>query len=122
MSIFLKVKGLICLLFALGTLAIPGAIAPLFGLQMTFTAMYFANLFGACFLGLALICWYMSNAASSELKGAILLSLAVADTVGFGFMLYHQLTGAINGLGWITVILWGAFAVGCWYFRPKANS
>lgn len=121
MNIFLKIKGIICLLFALGTLAFPGFVAPLYNFTLTFTSLYFVNLFGACFLGLALVCWFASEAASSELKRAILLSLAIADTVGFGFTLYHQLSGEINVLGWSTVLLWGTFAAGCWYFRAKAG-
>lgn len=121
MSVFLKVKGIICLLFAVATLIIPGVVAPLYGFNITFTAMYFTNLFGVCFLGIGLICWFLSNAESSILKSRILLSLAIADTIGFGFTLNHQLFGAVNALGWTTVVLWAAFAAGCWIFQSQRS-
>ena len=121
MSVFLKIKGIICLVFALATLIIPTTLAPLYGLGIDFTGLYFTNLFGACFLGIGLICWFASGSASSELKQSVLLSLAIADTVGFGFSLYHQLTGPINALGWSTVALWLIFAAGCWFYRNKAK-
>lgn len=120
-TIYLKVKGIICLLFAIATLVFPRVIAPLYGLSITFTALYFTNLFGVCFMGIGLICWFTSMAQDSAYKKSVLLSLAVTDTFGFGFMLKHQLSGDINALGWTTVGLWFVFAAGCWYFyRNKA--
>jgi hypothetical protein len=121
MSIFLKIKGLICIVFAIATLVVPNVVAPLYNFDFNFTSMYFANMFGVCFLGIGLICWMASNSAASKLKQSILLSLAIADTAGFGFSLYHQLTGTINALGWTTVILWLFVAAGCWYYRLSAK-
>lgn len=122
MSTFLKVKGLICIVFAFATLVIPNVVAPFYNFDFNFTGMYFANMFGVCFLGIGLICWMASKSGSSDLKSSMLLSLAIIDTIGFGFTLYHQLTGSISALGWVTVALWLAFAIGCWYFRGKARA
>lgn len=122
MGIFLKIKGLICIVFAAATLVVPNIVAPLYNFEFNFTGIYFANMFGVCFLGIGLICWMASKSNGSDLKAAMMLSLAITDTAGFGFTLYHQLTGTISFLGWTTVILWLAFAIGCWYYRAQAKA
>ena len=121
-GLFLKIKGSICILFAIAALIAPGFAAGLYGIQMDFSGLYFGQLFGATFLAIGLICWLASGAPGSELKGNLLLALAIADTVGTGFTLYHQVTGPINALGWFTVILWAVFAAGCWLFRTEAST
>jgi hypothetical protein len=62
--------------------------------------------FGATLLGIGLICYFASNATASVLRKKVVLSLAIADTLGFIFALIAQLKGLFSGLGWIIVILW----------------
>lgn len=62
--------------------------------------------FGAGLVGIGLICFFASNATASALRKNVLISLAVADTIGFIFALIAQLKGAFTGLGWIIVLLW----------------
>ena len=119
---FLRIKGAICLIFAAVSLAVPAYILTWYGLDLDFVGLYFGQMFGACFLGIGLICWFASSAEASQLKSDMLLALAVADTVGFAFTLYHQLTGPIGALGWSTVVLWLLFAAGCWTYRFKGSA
>ncbi len=75
-----------------------------------------STFFGATLLGIGLICYFASNATASVLRQKVILSLAVADTLGFIFTLVAQLRGAFTGLGWILVILWLVLALFLWFF------
>lgn len=116
-NIFLKIKGIICFVFGLAMITFPGFFIRFYGSALDPAGIYMANLFGVSFLGLGLICWFTSQTGPSELKQNILLSLALIDTVGFGFTFFHQISGIVNILGWTTVALWLIFAAGCWVYR-----
>jgi len=120
-NVFLKIKGLVCVVFGLLMLVVPGVLAPIYGFVIDFSSLYFTHFFGVCFLGLGLICWSTSLAPVSELKQNILLSLAVIDTIGTGFCIYHQLVSPLNAIHWSTVVLWALFAAGCWIYRSTVK-
>lgn len=116
-AVFLKVKAVICLVYGLGMMTLPGILIKFYGVSLDAAGIYLANLFGVCLIGLSLICWFTSAARASDLKQNILLSLAITDTAGFGLTLFHQFSGVINILGWTTVALWLLFAAGCLIYR-----
>ena len=72
--------------------------------------------FGAMLVGIAILCYFASNATASELRKKVILSLFVADTIGLILALIAQLGGKMNGLGWILVVLWLVLALGLGYF------
>jgi hypothetical protein len=92
----------------------------------TLTAMKVAGLgdlirlgfgyFGAMLLGIAIICYFASNATATVLRKKVILSLAIADTLGLVLALMAQFSGKFTGLGWLLVILWLVLALFLWYF------
>jgi hypothetical protein len=72
--------------------------------------------FSAMLVGIAILCYFASNATASELRKKVILSLFVADTIGLVLALIAQLGGKMNGLGWILVVLWLVLALGLGYF------
>ncbi len=72
--------------------------------------------FGAMLLGVAFICFFASSAAASALRKKVILSLAIADTVGFILALIAQFSGKFNGMGWILVVIWLLLALLLAYF------
>jgi hypothetical protein len=75
-----------------------------------------ARFFAALLIGIGLILWISRNADWNALKG-ITLSLCIADTIGFIVALIGQLSGNMNALGWIIVVIWLLLALGLAYFR-----
>ena len=75
-----------------------------------------ARLLGAMLIGIGLICWFEKNADVGALR-SIILALLVADVLGFLVTLMGQLSGLMNALGWIMVVLWFLLALGFGYFR-----
>ena len=116
LSNFLVVKAIISVAFGIGFLVIPAAVWSIYGVTLDPIGVLMTRFFGACLVGIGLICWLTRNADSSALKG-ITLSLCICDTIGFIVALCGQLSGQMNALGWIIVAIWLLLALGLGYFR-----
>ena len=115
-SSFLMLKAIISLVFGIGFIAIPTAVWSIYGVELDPAGIMTTRFFGACLVGIGLICWITRNGDSNTLKG-ITLSLCIADTIGFIIALTAQLSEVINALGWINVAIWLLLALGLGYFR-----
>jgi hypothetical protein len=115
-SSFLMLKAIISLAFGIGFAVIPAVVWSIYGLTLDPAEIMMTRFFGACLLGIGLICWFTRNADVNTLKG-ITLSLCIADTIGFIIALSAQLSGIINTLGWINVAIYLLLALGLGYFR-----
>ncbi|HEC62474.1 MAG TPA: hypothetical protein ENI27_09535 [bacterium] len=117
LNIFLISKAIISWAFGLAFVIIPTIAAPLFGIQLDPFGALMARWSGAALLGIGLICLFTAKAADTKLQQGIILSLFVADTVGFIIALVGQLSGLMNALGWVIVAVWIILALGLGYFR-----
>jgi hypothetical protein len=72
--------------------------------------------FGAMLVGIAAICFFASSAAESALRRKVILSLFIADAIGFVIALIAQFSGKFTALGWLLVLLWLALALLLGYF------
>jgi hypothetical protein len=113
---FLVVKAVISLAFGITFALVPAAVMPLYGATLDPIGTLMARFFGACLIGIGLICWLDRSADPQALRG-ITLALCVGDTVGFIAALLGQLSGVMNALGWVNVAIWLFLAVGLGYFR-----
>jgi hypothetical protein len=123
LSTFLLVKAIICIVFGIGFSVIPMTVGSIYAITPDPDGLIMTRFFGAAFIGIGLILWFLKNADWNILK-SITLSLCIADTVGFIAALHGQLSGNVNALGWINVALWLIFVLGLGYFRflKPANS
>lgn len=113
---FLAIKAVISLVFGLLFALLPAVAMSLYGVQLDAAGIVMARYFGACLIGIGLICW-LNRSGDAQLLQNITLSLCIADTIGFIVALMAQLSGLINALGWINVIIWLLLALGLGYFR-----
>ncbi len=115
-SSFLMLKAIISLVFGIGFVVIPAVVWSIYGVTLDPAGIIMTRFFGACLLGIGLICWVTRNAEFNTLKG-ITFSLCIADTIGFIIALSAVLSGIINMLGWFNVAIWFLLALGLGYFR-----
>ncbi|PKL39901.1 MAG: hypothetical protein CVV44_06680 [Spirochaetae bacterium HGW-Spirochaetae-1] len=120
-SIFMKFKSVVSVIFGIGTLLAGGWLVSLFGATVDSAGMLFVNYTGACFLGIGLICWFVSNTDKNDLRQGVLLSLLICDSIGFVVALLAQLAGVTNALGWFNVGIWLVLALGLGYCRFLAK-
>ena len=121
LSLFLSVKAVISIVCGLELLLIPGVMMGLAGVTLDPGGTIMARLLGALLIGSAIMCWTARNADPSVGREAFVLGLFAADTLGFVVVLLAQLTGLMNALGWVFVLLWFLLAAGLGYFRFMAK-
>jgi hypothetical protein len=117
LKIFLTFKAIVSLGFGLISLCIPTLVFPYYGINLDAQGILFSQWFGCMAIGIGFICWFARTEAKSNLRQAILLSLFICDTIGFGVGLSAQLREVGNALGWSNVVLWLILAAGLGYFR-----
>jgi ABC-type transport system involved in multi-copper enzyme maturation permease subunit len=116
LSTFLTVKAIVCFLFGIGYAVVPITVGSIYAINLDPDGILMARFFAALLIGVGLILWLLRNADWNVLK-IIILSLCIADTIGFITALVAQLTGVTNALGWIIVAIWFLLALGLGYFR-----
>ena len=113
------IKALVCLGMGVPILAVPIFFYSLFGIKIDAAGALVGREYGAALIGNLLVTWFARNAVDSDARRAIILGLCIYDLIGFIFFLIAQLTGMMNPLGWLAVVIYLFFAVGFGYFYFK---
>ena len=122
LSTFMVITAIVALLFGLAFVLIAGPILSLYGISLSPGGLIVARLFGAALLGFAVLTWYARKAEESTARKSIILALFISETIGFIVALVGQFSGAVNALGWTTVIIYLLLALGFAYFQFKKQS
>lgn len=120
-SVFLKIKSVLSVFFALCQLLAGSMLLPLYGVSLDRAGTLFLHWTGSFLLGIGLICWFASQAEKSALRQGVLLSLFICDSIGCVAALLAQLAGVGNELGWLNVALFLVLALGLGYYRFLAK-
>jgi hypothetical protein len=80
-----------------------------------------ARCFGSALLAQAALLWGVHGLQEPSAQRRIAGWFAAATTIGFGLAVQTQVSGAVGSLGWISVLIYGGFAIG-WglAWRPPA--
>jgi len=113
------IKALVCVVFGILMLAIPGKLLSIFGAVLGAGGMFTAREYGAALFGNLFLCWFAKNAAESDARRAIILALFVYDLIGFIVTTITVIAGVLNPLGWLVVFVYMFFTAGFGYFLVK---
>jgi hypothetical protein len=109
-------KAVVCLVFGVLFLVVPGPVMGLYDLKLDDVSTYFIRLLGSAFTVLAIFLWLMRGAESPANRRSICVAVFVGDLIGFVVALLGQLGGVPNALGWVNVVLYLVLALGFGYF------
>jgi len=112
----LIIKAIVCLCLGLPILMVPNFVYSIFGATLAAGGVFAAREYGASMMGNLMLSWFARNSQESEARWAIILALFVYDAVGFVVSLIAILSGGINSLGWMVVVLYLFLAIGFGYF------
>jgi hypothetical protein len=75
------------------------------------------------YLLMALLLWFCRNTSEASTKKAFAISITIGDAIGAVVSLLAVLTGAMNFLGWVPVLIYLLFTIGFGYFvvRPETG-
>jgi len=111
------IKAVVCLLFGLLFLLVPGPLMAFFGVTLDPGGIFVARLYGASLIGNLLLTWFSRNDPGSEALRASVLGLFVYDAIGFIVALFAVLSGVMNIFGWAVVGLYLFLTLGFGYFQ-----
>jgi hypothetical protein len=96
---------------------VPANLADLYGITLSDAGLYVGRLYGSAILGLAVLSWFARNAEKSDTRDAVVYAFLVTWIVGFIVVVYGQVTGVVNELGWFNFALFLLFSLGYLYFQ-----
>lgn len=105
------IKAVVCLVFGIILMAIPGALLSLLGAALSPGGAFTSREYAASLFGNLMLTWFARNAADSDARRAIILALFVYDLIGFIMTLITTLSGVLNPLGWFVVVVYLFFTV-----------
>jgi len=113
----LLVNGVVLVAFALGMLLMPANLLAIFGFTTNMDEKLLGQLVGVELLANGMLSLFALNVRESGARKALSLSFFIADGIGFIVALGGMLSGAMNPLGWIIVLVYLLLAVGFGYFQ-----
>jgi len=117
LEVLFIITATIAIVFGVVFVIIPTQVYSLYGIEADAGLNYMGQLFGAALIAIGLISWHSKNAADSDARKAIILSIFIADGIGFVVALIGQLNNVVNALGWLTVVIYLLLTIGFGYFQ-----
>lgn len=113
----LLVNGIVLVAFALGMLLMPANLLAIFGFSTNVDEKLLGQLVGVEMLASGLLSLFILNARDPGVRRALSLSFFIANGIGFIVSLGGILSGAMNALGWLIVLVYLLLAAGFGYFQ-----
>jgi hypothetical protein len=113
---FLTLATVVAAVFGLAFLVAPSALVALYGVTLTPSTEVIGRIAGSVILGFAIVFWGARNGSGAEAFKAVMTAGLIANGLDCLILLHGTVTGLLNGLGWLQVLINGALAVGFWYF------
>lgn len=113
------IKAIVCLAFGILLLAIPDMLLSIFGATLGAGGMFTAREYGSSLFGNLFLCWFARNSEESDARRAIILALFIYDLIAFVMTSITVISGILNPLGWLIVLVYLFFTLGFGYFLVK---
>ena len=107
------------LLYGIGFIAMPGTILGIFGVSLIDFGTSLTRLFGSALLGFVVLLWFGIKSAHSETDRVVLATMFTYTLLSTVILLFAQLAGHMNVMGWMPVVMHFIFmiAFGLFLFR-----
>ena len=113
---FLTLATVVAAVFGLAFLVAPSALVAMYGVTLTPATEVIGRIAGSVILGFAIVFWAARNGNAAETYKAVMMAGLIANGLDALILLHATVTGLVNGLGWLQVVINGGLAVGFWYF------
>jgi len=88
----------------------------MYGVTLTPQSEVIGRIAGSVILGFAIVFWGTRDGNAADALKAAMTAGLVSNALDALILLHATITGLLNGLGWLQVLINGALAVGFWYF------
>src|SRR3954470_10217550 len=113
---FLLAATVVAAVFGLAFLVAPSQLVGLYGITLTPQSEVIGRIAGSVIVGFAIVFWGAREGNAADALRAAMMAGLVGNALDTLVLLHATLTGLLNGLGWLQVLINGALAAGFWYF------
>ncbi len=99
----LVVAAAIAAIFGVGLVVASGPLLSIYGITLDKAGTVVAQLQGAALIGFAVLDWFARDVSDPPARNAVVLGNLAGAVAGFVVILFAQLAGVANALGWSTV-------------------
>lgn len=124
LSYLLIFNAIVALGYGISFVLIPATVAGLHGITPSPGTNLAGQFFGVTLIGIGLLVWFARNVTDPVARRAIVLAQLVATVIGVIVALLGTLSGVMNVLGWLAVVIYLVLALGYAYFqfvKPSAS-
>ena len=111
------INAIVAILFGLGFLLVPDTAMSLYGLDLSAGGLIVAQYLGSAYVGLAALMWLQRTKEHTDARRAVVLGLLTHFVVGLVVSVISALSGELNALGWLNVLIFLFFTLGYGYFQ-----
>lgn len=110
-------ESVLSMLFGLGFVLMPEDVLDMYDVTLSPNGYHVTKLFGAAFILIALVLWFIKDMEKSDLQKNLSISFIVGNGLGAILTLLNILDDdtEANGLEWLNIILYGILAVAFGY-------
>ena len=112
---FFMILAVLAVIHGVGFVLVPDEVASAYGLATSASSRLTAQLFGGALLAWGVIVWFAREFTGDALRG-VLMGTIVGDVVSLIVAALGTLTGTMNAMGWVAVLIYLFSAAGCAYF------
>jgi hypothetical protein len=116
LSNFLMLATIVAGVFGLAFLLAPSQLVAMYGVTLTPATEVIGRIAGSVISGFAIVFWGARNGSGAETFKAMMMAGLIANGLDALILLHATVTGLVNGLGWLQVLINGTLAIGFWYF------
>jgi hypothetical protein len=115
-GVFLSIIATLGVVHGVAFIVAPDQVASIYGLQPSLAVTLMSRLFGGALIAWGAILWSTKNFRDEAAIRAVLISTAIAEVISLLFVIQGTLTGTMNAVGWVAVLIYLFGAAGCGYF------
>ena len=121
LSLLYLVNSVVAVIYSVLILMVPTLMLKAHGMAVSDSAILMSRFFGSALLGMGITTWLARNAAPSNARKAITLSFFISDVLGLIVSLMAMISGHMNTLGWLPVLIYVVLSAGFGYFYFMAG-
>ncbi len=113
----LVTTAVLAFVFGLAYLLIPAQVLGLFGASTDAVGVLAARYFGGAVLGYGVLALAHRDSNLIDARGSVLPAFAIVFGFAFVLALLAQVSGLLNALGWVSVVIFLLLAIAYSYFQ-----
>jgi len=115
-GVFLSIIATLGVGHGIAFIVAPDQVASIYGLEPSAPLALMSRLFGGALLAWGAILWSTKSFRDEAAIRSVLISTAIAEAISLLFVVQSTLTGTMNAVGWVAVLIYLFGATGCSYF------